>query len=55
MHNIKTYYFPETDQYVFSCLTEDNEIQTAIYKKGMSQIEEIENPSMRLIRKFVNQ
>ena len=51
-YNIKTYYFPETDQYVFSCLTEDNEIQTAIYKKGMSQIEEIENPSMRLIRKF---
>ena len=30
-YNIKTYYFPETDQYVFSCLTEDNEIQTAIY------------------------
>ena len=32
-YNVKTYYFPETDQYVFSCLTEDNGIQTTFYKK----------------------
>ena len=51
-YNIKTYYFPETDEYVFSCLTEDHGIQTTIYKKNMEEITDIENPSLRLQKEF---
>ena len=29
-YNIKPYYFPQTEEFVFSCLTEDNGIQTSI-------------------------
>ena len=51
-YNLKTYYFPETGEYVFSCLTIDNGIQTTIYDKNMAIISDIEIPSMRLQKKF---
>ena len=51
-YNIKTYYFPETGEYVFSCLTVDHGIQTTIYNKSMEQPNEIGNPSMRLQKEF---
>ena len=50
--NIKTYYFQETGEYVFSCLTVDNGIQTTIYDKDMTQITDIKNPSKRLQEYF---
>ena len=53
-YNIKTYYFPETGEYVFSCLTLDGGIQTTIYDKNMAVISDIENPSMRLQKEFSN-
>ena len=51
-YNIKTYYFSETGEYVFSCLTNDNIIQTTIYDKNMEEIEDIQNASMRLQTSF---
>ena len=51
-YNVKTYYFPETDQYVFSCLTEDNGVQTTFYKKNMTQMSEIKNRSLSLQTEF---
>ena len=51
-YNVKTYYFSETGEYVFSCLTNDNIIQTTIYDKNMEEIEDIQNPSMRLQTSF---
>ena len=51
-YNIKTYYFPETEEYVFSCLTVDNEIQTTIYNKDMEKMEDIGYPSKRLQKTF---
>ena len=51
-YNIKTYYFPETGEYVFSCLTQDGGIQTTIYDKNMAVISDIENPSMKLQKEF---
>ena len=51
-YNIKTYYFPETGEYVFSCLTIDNGIQTTIYNKSMEKNSDILNPSMRLQKEF---
>ena len=53
-YNIKTYYFPETSEYVFSCLTTDYGIQTTIYDKNMAQISDIKTPSKRLQRTFDN-
>ena len=50
-YNIKTYYFQETSEYVFSCLTKDKGIQTTIYKENMNLVN-IENPSKRLQRTF---
>ena len=47
-YNIKTYYFQETGEYVFSCLNVDNEIQTTIYDKDLSLIEYIKHPKARL-------
>ena len=47
-YNVKTYYFPDTDEYVFSCLTKNYKIQTTIYNKSINYY--IENPSMRLLR-----
>ena len=49
-YNVKTYYFPDTDEYVFSCLTENYKIQTTIYNKNMNDFREIKNPSNRLLR-----
>ena len=49
-YNVKTYYFLDTDEYVFSCLTENYKIQTTIYNKNMNTISDIKNPSMRLLR-----
>jgi len=51
-YNLKTYYFPETGEYVFSCLTQDGGIQTTIYDKNMEELADIENPSMRLQKEF---
>ena len=51
-YNIKTYYFPETGEYVFSCLTPDRGIQTTIYSKDMTVLSDIEKPSMRLQKEF---
>ena len=51
-YNIKTYYFPETGEYVFSCLTETYGIQTTIYSKEMTQTSDIQHPSKRLQRVF---
>ena len=51
-YNIKTYYFQETGEYVFSCLTVDNTIQTTIYAKNMTKMSDIGNPSMRLQKNF---
>ena len=51
-YNIKTYYFPKTGEYVFSCLTTSYGIQTTIYNKNMAVSSDIENPSMRLERTF---
>ena len=53
-YNIKTYYFPETGEYVFSCLTTGYGIQTTIYDKNMAQISDIQTPSKRLQRTFDN-
>ena len=50
--NIKTYYFQETGEYVFSCLTIDNMIQTTIYPKNMTKMIDIGYPSMRLQKNF---
>ena len=47
-YNLKAYYFPESEDYVFSCLTVDGGIQTTIYDKNMAQISDIETPSARL-------
>ena len=47
-YNVKTYYFPETDEYVFSCLTVNNGIQTTIYNGNIAQISDIKNPLVRL-------
>ena len=49
-YNVKTYYFPDTDEYIFSCLTKNYKIQTTIYNKNMNDISNIQNPSMRLLR-----
>ena len=51
-YNIKTYYFSETDKYVFSCLTEENEIQTVFYSKNVTQSEEVWDVSKRVIKSF---
>ena len=51
-YNIRTYYFSETDQYVFSYLTEDFGIQTVIYDKNMANMVDIETPLYRLQRVF---
>ena len=53
-YNIRTYYFPETGEYVFSCLTTNYGIQTTIYDKNMAQISDILTPSKRLQRTFDN-
>ena len=50
--NIKTYYFQETGEYVFSCLTDDNGIQTTIYDKNMAHMSEIKIPRMRLLKEI---
>ena len=52
-YNIKTYYFQETGEYVFSCLNEDNEIQTTIYDKNLSLIEYIKHPKERIKNIFL--
>ena len=49
-YNIRTYYFSETGQYVFSCLTENFGIQTVIYDKNMADMWDIETPLYRLYR-----
>ena len=51
-YNIRTYYFSETGQYVFSCLTEDFGIQTVIYDKNMAHMVDIETPLYKLYRAF---
>ena len=53
-YNIKTYYFPETGEYIFTCLTTDYSIQTTIYDKNMAIISDIQTPSKRLQRTFNN-
>ena len=53
-YNIRTYYFPETGEYVFSCLTTNYGIQTTIYDKNMAQISDILTPSKSLQRTFDN-
>ena len=53
-YNIKTYYFSETDEYVFSCLTINYGIQTTIYNSNMEKIEDIETPLYRLQRSFTD-
>ena len=47
-YNLKVYYFPQTEEYVFSCLNIDGEIQTTIYNKNMTKLRDIKNPSKRL-------
>ena len=47
-YNLKTYYFSETGEFVFSCLTQDYGIQATIYNKDMSEMEDIEIPSKRV-------
>ena len=49
-YNIKTYYFPETGEYVFSCLTTSYGIYTSIYNKDMEETSDIKYPSQRIQR-----
>ena len=41
-YNLKVYYFSETEEYVFSCLNQEGEIQTTIYNKNMTKMSDIE-------------
>ena len=52
LYNLKVYYFPETEEYVFSCLNIHGEIQTTIYNKNMAKSSDIENPSKRLQKPY---
>ena len=42
-YNLKTYYFHETSEYIFSCLTEDYKIYTMIFNGNTNNSLEIEN------------
>ena len=53
-YNLKTYYFSETGEFVFSCLTQDYGIQATIYNKDMSKMQDIEIPSKR-VQKIYNE
>ena len=52
-YNLKAYYFSETEEYVFSCLNQDGEIQTTIYNKNMTIMSDIEHPSQRINKTYV--
>ena len=52
-YNLKAYYFSETEEYVFSCLNQDGEIQTTIYNKNMTRMSDIEHPSQRINKTYI--